>query len=71
MIYSIQYLDNEFPAPGRVALIGDKNKILGEYRMLSRIIFDQYGVDTVLATLDLAHDDISRVAIDIKEGGKT
>lgn len=70
MIYSIQYLDNEYPTPGRVALIGDKNKILGEYRLLSRIIFDQYGVDTVLeAMLDLAHDDISRVAIDIKIRG--
>ena len=68
MIYSIQYLNNEYPISGRVALIGDKNEILGEYRLLSRIIIDKYGVETLLeATLGLAHDDISRVNIETQE----
>lgn len=65
--------DNKYPTSGRVVMIGDDNKFKADYRLLTRIMCDKYGVDEILeATLGLAHDDISHVSVVIKEekGGK-
>lgn len=46
MIYAINYKNHRLS--GRVALKGERSKILIEYRMLTRAMCDYFGADTVL-----------------------
>lgn len=64
MIYAINYNDNELA--GRVTLKGTCPKILNEYRLLTRVLMDWLGPEEVIKwTAGLAHDDISKVTIDL------
>ena len=59
--------ENIYPLTGRVVMIGDKNNILGDYRLLTRILCDRFGDDAIIkATAGCALDDISNVEIIIK-----
>lgn len=64
MIYTIIYNDNELA--GRVSLHGNSSKILYEYRLITRVIADQFGIDRVIRwTAGLANDNIKNVAIEL------
>lgn len=59
--------ENVYPLTGRVVMIGDKNNLLGDYRLLTRIFCDHFGADALIkAITDCAHDNISNVEIVIK-----
>lgn len=64
MIYAINYNDKELS--GRITLKGTRSKILKEYRLLTRVIMDQFGSGRVIAwETGLANDDIKSVTIDL------
>lgn len=49
---------------GRVALFGDEPDILNEYRLLTRVLCDKYGPDSLIWSMTgLAKDDISNIII--------
>lgn len=58
MIYAINYKMHRLS--GRVALKGERSKILTEYRMLTRAMCDYFGPDTVIKwTAGLANDNMA------------
>ena len=59
--------ENTYPLTGRVDIIGNINEIMGDYRLLTRIICDHFGHDAIMkATAGCALDNISNVEIVIK-----
>lgn len=72
MIYAINY--NNARLSGRVAITGQRSKVLTEYRMLTRAMCDYFGADTVIQwTAGLANDNMAvGIQIDISpdQGGE-
>lgn len=59
--------ENIYPLTGRVDIIGDINEVMGDYRLLTRILCDHFGDDTIIkAVTGCAHDNISHVEIVLK-----
>ena len=61
MIHIIKHDDG---ITGRVVLLGEEPDILAEYRLLTRVLCDKYGADTMIACqAGLSKDDISGIII--------
>lgn len=64
----IRYDDNTYPDIGRVVLIGSKEKYLHEYRILTKILADKYGTDSLVeAMLGCKFDNLSHISVEFKE----
>lgn len=61
MIHIIKHNDG---ITGRVMLLGEEPDILNEYRLLTRVLCDKYGPDSLMWCMaGLAKDDISSIII--------
>lgn len=60
--------DDTYPISGRAVLIGNPDTLFGDFRLLFRIMMDNYGADTIVRVISGASlDDISRVDVVFKD----